>query len=84
MELLFSAEEKEHLIIGMKQSLKFLKEGKVKKLYIAEDADQFVTREVELLGKEKHVEIQRVPSMRRLGQACGIEINAAIVSVVYS
>ncbi|MGG3468832.1 50S ribosomal protein L7ae-like protein [Neobacillus pocheonensis] len=69
-------------IIGTKQTVKALKEGKVQELFIATDAEPKVTAKVieEALGLD--VPIQYVDSMKKLGKACGIEVGAAAVAII--
>lgn len=69
-------------IIGTKQTVKALKEGKVQVLFIATDAEAKVTAKVieEALGLD--VPIQYVDSMKKLGKACGIEVGAAAVAII--
>ena len=71
------------LIVGTKQTVKVLKEGKVKLLVIAEDADQKLTSKVLQVAKEVQVPISQVESMKKLGKACGIEVGAAAVAILY-
>lgn len=71
------------VIVGTKQTVKALKEGKVKYLVIATDADSKVTSKVVQVAKEVHVPIAQVDSMKKLGKACGIEVAAATVAILY-
>lgn len=69
------------IIIGTKQSLKALKENLVKEVVIAQDADVRVTNKVLTLAEEMHVPVYSVDSMKKLGQACGIEVGASAVAI---
>lgn len=72
----------EEIIIGTKQTVKALKNGNVKEVIIAEDAEPKVTMKVVQLAEEKKVPLTRVDSMKKLGKACGIEVGAATVAII--
>jgi len=70
------------LVVGTKQSLKVIKEGKAETLFIAKDADRHVVKNVEEEAKILHTQIVYVESMKKLGKACGIEVGAATVVIL--
>ncbi|ADC49762.1 ribosomal protein L7AE family protein [Alkalihalophilus pseudofirmus OF4] len=70
-----------NLIIGTKQTLKALEIGEVCELVVAEDADTRVVYKVEALAKSKQIPVYYVDSMKKLGEACGIEVGAATVAL---
>ncbi|WP_100486454.1 50S ribosomal protein L7ae-like protein [Sporolactobacillus pectinivorans] len=72
---------KNGIIIGTKQALKALRENRVKEVIIAEDADVRVTNKVLTLAEELDVPVYPVDSMKKLGQACGIEVGASAVAI---
>ncbi|RYL89906.1 50S ribosomal protein L7ae-like protein [Sporolactobacillus sp. THM7-4] len=74
-------EAKNGIVIGTKQALKALKENRVKEVIIAEDADLRVTNKVLSLAEELKVPVYTVDSMKKLGQACGIEVGASAVAI---
>ena len=69
-------------VVGIKQLRKCLKEGRVQRVYVAENADPRLTdpltEECERLG----VELMRVPTMVELGKACGISVGAAAAGLL--
>lgn len=79
LESLISAKKK---TVGTKQTLKALEKGQARKVFIATDADRFVTEPVCELCRKKGVPIVEVSSMKELGQACGIEVNCATASII--
>ncbi|WP_156291792.1 ribosomal L7Ae/L30e/S12e/Gadd45 family protein [Oceanobacillus salinisoli] len=72
---------KSRLIIGTKQTLKAMRNGEVSEVFIADDADGHITQKVARLAKEFNIPCKSVPSKRKLGTACGIEVGASAVAV---
>lgn len=65
-------------IIGVKQSSKAIKGGRACVVYIAEDAAERITGPVTALCKQTGTKIVMVPTMKQLGEACGIEVGSAV------
>ena len=65
-------------IVGAKQTLKAVKSGAVKAVYVATDADVRVTKSVIEACNENNIEIIYVETMQKLGIMCSIEVGAAI------
>jgi large subunit ribosomal protein L7A len=80
--MLNALKNEKNLVIGTKQTLKAIKEGKVKVLFVAADAEKHVTRSVEEVAKETKLEMIHVESMKELGKACGIEVSAAMAAIL--
>lgn len=68
-------------IIGTKQAVKAMHAGQVSQLFIALDADSWVTDPAILLAKEIGIPVHLVKSKRELGKACSINVNAAVVAI---
>ena len=68
-------------IIGTKQAVKALRAGQVLEVFVALDADSWVTDPAILLAKEIGIPIFLVESKRELGKACGIQVGAAVVAI---
>ena len=69
-------------VVGVKQVKRAISNSKAEVVFIALDADKNVTDEIVKLSKEKEVHIQYVEKMQDLGEACGIDINAAVAALV--
>lgn len=68
--------------VGLKQSIKKIKSGTAKKVFIAKDAAPSVTSQITDECEKCSIQIEWVASMSELGRACGIDVGAA-VAVVY-
>ena len=71
-----------NLVVGAKQLKKAVKAGRVRYVFLAENADPAVTEPLEELCAANHIQITWVPSMTELGRSCGIEVGAAAAAVV--
>ncbi|UCZ53363.1 50S ribosomal protein L7ae-like protein [Bacillus shivajii] len=68
-------------VVGTKQTLKALENQQVIELVVAEDADPKVLHKAVKLAESQGIPIINVDSMKKLGKACGIDVNAAIVAL---
>lgn len=69
-------------IVGIKQVKRAVESGKISVLFYAEDADETITGDVVDECSQTDVEIIKVESMKELGEACNIDINAAIAALL--
>ena len=69
-------------VIGKKQTMRSLLRDEVQKVFISKDADLHVTKEIEEICREKNIEIVYFDNMKDLGNACGIDVNAAAAAVL--
>ena len=72
------------LVVGAKQLKKAVKAGRVRCVFLAENADPAVTEPLEALCADNHIPISWVSRMEDLGRACGIEVGAAAAAVLNS
>jgi large subunit ribosomal protein L7A len=68
-------------IVGTKQTVKAMKRGNVKEVIIAKDADERIVNQAIITAKQFNIPITYVPSMKRLGKICDVEVNAATVAI---
>ena len=68
-------------VVGTKQVIRAVNAGEIKTVYLATDADVFVTRKVRDVCAQARIPIIEVPSMKALGEACGVEVKAAAAAV---
>ena len=69
-------------VTGAKQVTRALKNGSVRLVFLAQDADPRVTDPVALLWQEQGVETETVPTMTELGAACGIAVGSAVAAIL--
>ena len=67
-------------VVGVKQSLRALREGSARKVFLACDADPAVTVRVE--DACASVPVERNFTMAQLGSAAGIAVGAAVVTLL--
>lgn len=66
-------------VIGVKQSLKAVRAGEARRVYFAEDADPALLEPILALCSAAEIETVAAESMALLGQACDIDVGAAVV-----
>lgn len=65
-------------VIGLKQTMKFIKNSQGKCLYVAKDAYGKLTEPVIKLAKERSLEVEYIDTMKELGMLCGIDVGASV------
>ncbi|MBM7704972.1 50S ribosomal protein L7ae-like protein [Metabacillus iocasae] len=71
-----------NIVVGTKQTVKALKKGIVKEVFIAEDADSLVTQAVIETANALKISLTYVDSTKKLGKACKIEVGASSVAII--
>ncbi|HBC96447.1 MAG TPA: 50S ribosomal protein L7ae-like protein [Clostridium sp.] len=69
-------------VVGMKQTVKAIKNKKARTVYIAKDADDKLIQSVKVLIDDNSQEIVYVDTMKKLGKLCGIDVGAAMAAVL--
>ncbi len=69
-------------VVGAKQTKRALSGGTAVAVYLADDADPRVTEAIRELCVQQNVPTHDVPSMKELGQVCGIAVGAAVAALV--
>jgi len=70
-------------VVGIKQLRKAVAAGTVKTVFLACDADPFLTDPVRALCEENNVAVVDVPTMAELGRACGISVSASAAGLLH-
>lgn len=74
--------EDDKKVVGVNQVKKAIASSTASIVYVAEDAEIKVTDEILELCEKKQIPIIKVASMKDLGDACGIDINAATAALL--
>ena len=69
-------------VVGVKQVRRALAARRVKRLYLARDADPQLTQPLADQAWEQGVEALWFGSMKELGRDCGIAVGAAVAAAV--
>lgn len=69
-------------VVGTKQVKRVLAEDGVKQVYIAEDAEKNVVNQIIQICKEQQIQVIYIESMKKLGEACNIDVNAATAALL--
>lgn len=70
--------ESRNRVVGVKQSLKAIRQGRADKVYLAEDADSFVSAPIINACNEFGVKLEFVESKSTLGKICHIDVASAV------
>ena len=73
---------KQRLVVGSKQLRKALNSGSARCVFLAENADPGITEPLEVLCRDRAIQVTWVATMADLGRACGIEVGAAAAAAV--
>jgi len=68
--------------VGIKQTIKAIKSGIVKTVYVAADADENLITPIKTLALENSLEVIEVSTMKELGKLCGIDVGSASAVVL--
>jgi large subunit ribosomal protein L7A len=71
-----------HVLVGTNQTIKALQEGRVAEVFLAEDADKRILNQIMQVCQEHGVTIEWVDSMKKLGEASGIQVKAAVAAIL--
>ena len=69
-------------VVGIKQIRKLLPTGRAKKVFVAQNADPMLTESILALCEQYEIEIETVETMRQLGDACEISVEAAAAALL--
>ena len=70
--------EPEKRVVGVKQSRKAIREGRARRVYLAEDADPAITGPIAAECAAAGIPVEAGKTMVQLGRACGIAVGAAV------
>ncbi|HHY81705.1 MAG TPA: 50S ribosomal protein L7ae-like protein [Clostridiales bacterium] len=68
--------------VGLKQTMKAVRSGRAREVYLARDVDGHLSCKVADLCNSFQVPVIMVDSMKELGEACGIQVGAAAAAIL--
>lgn len=68
-------------VVGTKQLLRAIREGRILTAFVAKDADRFLIKPVADACLDRDIPCREVETMAELGKACGIDVGAAAAGV---
>lgn len=69
-------------VVGIKQTVKALKNNQGKVLYVAKDADNKLIEPIIELAKSNSLQVVFVDTMKELGNLCSIDVSAATALIL--
>ena len=69
-------------VSGVKQSRRAVRDGLARAVFLARDADPALTAPLRALCRDRDVPVFEGCSMRELGFASGIQVNAAVAALL--
>ena len=69
-------------VIGVKQSRRAIRDGLARQVFLAADADPALTEPLPEQCRSQGVPVEKSCTMRELGQAAGIQVGAAVVTLL--
>ena len=69
-------------VVGVKQSVRALREGRAARVFLACDADPALTDPIREACTLAGIPVETAASARQLGQACGISVAATAAGVI--
>ena len=72
----------EYKVVGAKQVRRALRDGRAARLYMALDADPRLLQPLVQEAVNRQVPVSQVPTMKELGQSCGIAVGAAVADLL--
>lgn len=69
-------------VVGAKQSRRAIREGRARQVFLAVDADPALTAPLQEQCRRQAVPVLARYTMRELGQAAGIQVGAAVITLL--
>jgi len=79
---MIGASDKQFLMVGFKQTLKAINEGKADRVYLAQSCDDKIRITVEEAANANMVSLMYIASTRELGTMCGINVGASCAVIL--
>ena len=80
MEELLRMPEKR--VVGTKQVLRAVRDGRAARVFLCKDADEFLYRQIEAACTEHNVPVTQMDSMEKLGKLCLVGVKTAAAALL--
>jgi len=70
-------------VVGLKQSLKVIRNGSGKIVYLAKDCDENIFNQVKKAAEDESLDIVYIDTMKELGNICSIDVGAAVAVILH-
>ncbi len=74
--------KKQMRVVGFKETLKVIKAGQARVVYLAEDADEHIKEQIERACQQHEIPLEMVERKTYLGEACGIDVGSATAALL--
>ena len=68
-------------VVGTRRLVRAVLAGEISEVYLAQDADLFIVRQVKDACNQAGVRIVEVDSMKQLGEACSVDVKTASAGI---
>ena len=68
-------------VVGTRRLVRAVLAGEISEVYLAQDADLFIVRQVKDACNQAGVRIVEVDSMKQLGEACCVDVKTASAGI---
>ncbi len=72
----------EKRVVGTKQVLRAVRDGRAARVFLCKDADEFLYRQIEAACTEHNVPVTQMDSMEKLGKLCLVGVKTAAAALL--
>ncbi len=69
-------------VVGLKQTIRAIDEGKVSKVFLAKDVSSDIYNKISVKCQKNGIEIEYVERMKDMGDVCKIDVPAAVAAIL--
>ncbi len=72
----------ERRVVGTKQVLRAVRDGRASRVFLCKDADEFIYRQVEAACEAARIPLTVLDSMEKLGRLCLVSVKTASAALL--
>lgn len=72
----------ERRVVGTKQVLRAVRDGRASRVFLCKDADEFIYRQVETACEAARIPLTVLDSMEKLGRLCLVSVKTASAALL--